>query len=177
MTHDFKTLPLFEDKEKTPFYDTPKGQIFLADRMTTFCRTELIEEHIRKIHEGNVVTVNDDKLMVKLVANPETFRKWIRQPDKPSDEHITDIISKTYWTDTHPTGQPKYIKKFFWVWEDPQDIENTTWMFGINDFLRMPDKYKRDLKEQNSGFERHQREQVDQRRRQAAPNVQDRRDP
>jgi hypothetical protein len=37
----------------------------------------------------------------------------------------------------------------------------------------MPEKYKRDLKEQNNDMEKWQRDQEEARRREAAPNIQE----
>ena len=152
---DYKSLPLQSDKIKdiTPFYTTERGTIFLMDRMTTFCRTHLVEKHLRNIH-GDRNPVPESTLIQKLAASPNAFRTWIHQIDKPSDDDIKKVIQRTFWNDTDREGRPRAIQKFFWIWENPEDMNNTTWMFGINDFARMPDKYIRDLKQQNHDHER-----------------------
>ncbi len=166
---DYKSIPLETDKIKDtiPFYATEKGMIFLTDRMTTFCRTHLIEKHLARIHAENRVTVPESVLIQKLAAAPNAFKTWLHQSDKPSDEDIKHAIQNTFWQDTNREGHPRKVQRFFWIWEDPDDMENMTWMFGINDFIRMPDKYVRDLKEKNHEYERLQRQKREQNTREA----------
>ena len=166
---DYKSLPLQTDKIKdtTLFYSTEKGMILLTDRMTTFCRTHLVEKHLAHIHADDRITVPESTLVQKLAASPNAFKAWLHQTDKPSEEDIKKAIQHTFWHDTNREGHPRAIQQFFWVWEDPEDMGNMTLMFGINDFVRMPDKYIRDLKQQNHDHERLLRQRREQRNVQA----------
>ena len=157
---DSKSLPLETDKirDTTPFYSTDKGMIFLTDRMTTFCRTHLVEKHLAHIRVDDRITLPESLLIQKLAASPNAFKAWLHQTDKPSEEDIKKAVQHTFWHDTNREGHPRAIQKFVWAWEDPEDMNNMTWMFGINDFIRMPDKYIRDLKQQNHDHERLLRE-------------------
>ena len=144
----FRSKPL-EPKKITgqAWFDTNEGQKFIQDRMVTFCRSELIDQHIANIHRNGITRATDSDIFQILMCKPAIFRNWLHNPDKPTDEQIWHVINTSWWTDNQKTTW-----MFIWEWED--DDIRTEWLFGINDFKRMPMKYKEELKNKNMEYER-----------------------